>query len=466
MPRRNARKSAPAPQNPLVAPNTSVNTSAASSGNRRVRSSRNRRTQNLIPLPAPQKSEKLVPMSRKRARLSASGRAFLRESLNPCGESEPNSTGVPDGASAETAIVRSRSDDIISIPANLLAILPGEHDPWYVLFVIPPWLNDAAIIIASGFQISDFSALNTLIKTVGVYPDWTQSETTASIGTTVWASRIIAPNFGLRSTTAAGDELQNASDFRLVARGVTFELMASDLTNQGHCTASQYSVKSDPNIFYRYQTVFAASSSGGSPTVSVPALIDTALVYEYVLGNPTPAYLTASNTQTYQGLAKEGVYMPIYKSASAHEFWPYLQRYIYLVTQNDVNGEPIKSTSANPYPAKIRVPDQNFGFVHFKAIDKAASINMKGRCTIQAVIEPESTWSAFSHTSPQEDSVALEAYDRFRNKLQHAYPACYNDWGFLGNIVKGLISKIPVVGGLLSGLVDPAGKLIGGLLGH
>nr|QJI53780.1 MAG: capsid protein [Hepeviridae sp.]QJI53788.1 MAG: capsid protein [Hepeviridae sp.] len=102
---------------------------------------------------------------------------------------------------------------------------------------------------------------------------------------------------------------------------------------------------------------------------------------------------------------------------------------------------------------KIINDKQNIGVIWYQGISGAASIKLKGRLTLQAVVEPGSRWEGFAQPTAKEDLVALEVARNAASKLQNAYPAKYNDNGLLSGILKNLVSKVPVVGGLLSGLI-------------
>lgn len=428
----------------------------------RGKSSRRSRNSNRVPVPGPNKSESFIKSPNNRNRFTAAGRAWLRNYLNPCGEKEVPCRGVPDGSSSETAIVQSRVDQDILAPAGLLSLVTdhGGSD-WFLGLVVPPWVDDCVFLIAAGFQPSEVPNLNGLVSAATVYPEWTASANPAVLESTIWYCRLPEPAF-------PSDVAENlpCTSYRMLKRGITTELISDQLTNRGFITASQWLCEPQPAVLYSTHTSYTgASNTATETTVTQTNVGNVAFAWEYLVGNPTPAAMTAADSRAFQCEAREGCYMPIYLNGSARNYQPYLSRFILPKVHgtNLTNGDDIALTTE--YSHKITNKQQNIGVIWYQAISMAASVRVKGRHTIQAVIQPNSVWSAFAEISDGEDWYALETAQRIQNVLPQAYPAAYNDWGFLGNIVKGLVGKIPVVGGLLSNLVDPAGKVLGGLLG-
>ena len=61
--------------------------------------------------------------------------------------------------------------------------------------------------------------------------------------------------------------------------------------------------------------------------------------------------------------------------------------------------------------------------------------------------------------------MALDAADRIRNMMPHAYPATYNDWGWLGDLLDSTLSMLPGIGTayrFAKPLIKPAWNWLGG----
>lgn len=419
-----------------------------------------------VPVPGPDHSSVLVRPKNVGRRWTFAGRQWAQQYLNPCC-SITDRVGVPTGLSTDTSIVNSRVDQEVTAPTNLVSLWTNpQTEDWYLGVIVPNWVDDCVLLIAAAFQPTDFTTLNSLVSSAQDYPNWNQTETTAALATTVWYCKISEPQFQQYADLNTSDNFAEATAYRLVKRGITTELVADDLTNRGKITASQFLIQPLFGMFTAKNSVYVATVSAGSPTTNISATVDVFPCWFMVTGDITPKYLTAADSRAFQGLAKAGCYMPIYLNSQDHKLQPYSWRMVELIAEHDTIGRASGSIADEALvPRKVLNEDQNIGVIWYQGIAGSAGVNVKGRHTIECITEPASTWSGFSAKATAEDKFAIEQAHAVQNQLAHAYPAAYNDWGFLGNIVKGLVSKVPYVGGLLSGLVDPAGKALGGLLG-
>lgn len=398
--------------------------------------------------------------------MTALGRAWAQQYLNPCHSELTASLGVPTGSASETAIVRSRSDVDVIAPTDLSGAWTNPmSENWYLAIIIPPWVDDVAILVAAAFQPTDFAGLDDLVQTAPVFPEWKSSTTTVDLHKTVWFSKITEPGFEQWTPDDRDENL--ASSYRMVKRGVTTELVYDDFSKRGRVTAGQWLVEPDIAVWNYGVTV---NQAGGTTEAVVG---DSGACKQFLVGDLTPQRITAINSKAYQNNAFEGCYMPIYLNSQEHEFLPYNWYPIDLLIANTndpaITVKEVGGGSGKRYypklPYKVVNKHQNIGVIWYQGISGAASVRIKSRHDIEVVTPPGSKWSAFSQAAAPEDPIAIMQVHAIQNRLDQAYPACYNDWGVLGTVIKGLLSKaVPFLANLAHGIVDKGQDLLTGLL--
>nr|WAP91248.1 MAG: capsid protein [Avian associated hepe-like virus 10] len=122
----------------------------------------------------------------------------------------------------------------------------------------------------------------------------------------------------------------------------------------------------------------------------------------------------------------------------------------------DSFAAPIVFNSAivteNPLAHKVYNPGQNTGIIWFQAISGASSIKVKGRMHCEAEAQSGSYWSGFNQAGACEDPKAITFVASLSHRLPHAFPASANNRGVLSELLAKLVSKIPLIGDLLSNL--------------
>lgn len=261
------------------------------------------------PLNKPKRQGKGLPGMRgkitgilKGRKLTADGRNFLYKYINPCHNDGRHCSGVPLAIPEETAIVSSRVDQTVSAPPALVTLWNNNStsNDWYLGVFVPPWLDDCVFLIASAVQVTQFSALSKLISGSLEYPSWTSTITNPTLATGIWYCKISSPMVLPRDTVLTNRH-QDFSNFRLIGRGVTTQLISDALTNRGEVTASQWNAPPSP-ININTTAVISGSK----------AITNTTAGYQILFGEVTPKFITAADNQTYQGMAVDGCYMPIY----------------------------------------------------------------------------------------------------------------------------------------------------------
>lgn len=171
------------------------------------------------------------------------------------------------------------------------------------------------------------------------------------------------------------------------------------------------------------------------------------LVNMYMISNPTPDHLVESVVAAYTNKAPEGFYMPIYNVNRDNPYKPYWPRKLMFGSDNT-------STEYSIYTDQP-CDGWNFGVVWMEGVSPNAEWTIKHRSVYQMVAKPGGSLSPFTKQEPADDEGALMGYWRLRNKLPHAYPSSYNDFGWLGNLLEGAAGLIPGVGGFIKPFVKP-----------
>jgi len=296
-----------------------------------------RKTSKVAKTAAPQKTVKRtnkgLPGTRMlipRNRLTFHGKSFLYTYINPCHSDGMHVAGVPLAVPQESAVVYSRVDQSVTAPAALVTLW-GDNatsNDWYVGFFVPPWLDDCVFIIAAAHQPTDFRDLAALVHSSNEYPDWTASEATPSLATTIFYCKIANPM--IKSKTELETSLhQDFTNFRMIGRGVTTYLPADALTNRGQVTAIQYNAKDSP---------ISVNTSTLLPNTTTRVLATANAGKAILFGEVTPKLITASDTQAYQGLARLGCYLPIYMDEEDRPFQPAAYRPLHATADKNVAG--------------------------------------------------------------------------------------------------------------------------------
>lgn len=338
------------------------------------------------------------------------GRNWVIKALHP---SDPTalSRGVPDPSSCPNVVLAYYNVFRISCPS-------GNTDPWgFDLTVLPNALvpgyfrtlaSDGLTITAEGnFLNSGFSPPTDLVP---VYSHL------------------------LTQFRSLGIEAH-----RLVAMGVTAYQDGPALANQGTLTAAQYQVAR--------RKYYACPDFG----IAAPRFA----VYQ---NNDEANYDTSQHMpNAYFGESKDGCYLPLRLSQDA----------IKWRTEADLeypNGSGTNSSQRNltipnttgpawfPYPACERgyyaggltLGDLVFaplngiwGGISARNLSYQTSFAFYVRMTIECRVSPTSTLAPQQSMSPPYDPVAMASYFRISRELKDAYPADYNDWGKLWDVIKG-----------------------------
>lgn len=264
--------------------------------------------------------------------------------------------------------------------------------------------------------------------------------------------------------------------WRVSHAGITVDLDATSLTNQGNLVACQS---------------VCVPIVASHPALGSAALVGTTNICFYQ-AEDTPEYETAAiMPNAYVGLAKDGCYMPLKLDANHQKWWTPSEAEV-LDGSNiapSANGRyygipgisPGVQVSNGLYPGVDPVwwepatgiyhgtvhllpCTQTIGTIAFKNLHVDAHLRLTFRLGVEATVEPGTTLTPYQHPSAEFDREAIDDYFYISRRMKDAYPSSYNSFGKLWDVIKSiasgmspLVKMIPYVG---DGLVA-AGSAIG-----
>lgn len=104
--------------------------------------------------------------------------------------------------------------------------------------------------------------------------------------------------------------------------------------------------------------------------------------------------------------------------------------------------------------------------LYFSGLSKMASLTFKCLVGLEVTVPVGSTFAPMCTPPFDEDLVALDAVQYVGSRMQHAYPAKYNDWNKLFGVVKSLLGASRTVLGTLHpalGVAAQAGEALAGI---
>jgi len=279
------------------------------------------------------------------------------------------------------------------------------------------------------------------------------------------------------------------SSYRIIAKGLTLELDAPDIANQGRIVAAQ--IRAQSQVADRE----VVGVIGGPPgSVNANAQVTggpaTALEVAYVIPD-NPGTLVDSCPRAYQALAKEGVYMPLrfgntllgYQFHDAEDggndnvntnsptgSTPRVINYPHsflTVLYGDIQAAPEDNSTAftgdsqfgvagtltigsgnlpaaNLMHPNVSTPcDMLTGVIFFSGLAgpssatsaSPATVRVKSRQFNECEAYPSSSVAPYSHPPAMWDEKAIKAVCVVAQQQLDAFPACYNDFGsMMGSI--------------------------------
>lgn len=395
--------------------------------------------------------------------LSVAGEEWCVRAISPCDERFEEGRQIPDLATAESAVITSRQITAITGPG-------GTGQLWNLLVVTIP-VPEIAFIYKK-WQPSDVSDPTTLPWTVVRYRAVQQGVlniTGRSASSTQYSYKI-----------TDGTLLTQAEQFRQSAKGLTLNLNASALNNQGMVMIAQYGEKMTyvSDFAYDFEDVVAPEqlNVGGETSTGVTSPLNMGPVYVIDEVPTTTDQIFQKDPHAVRQNARLGAYLPLKFNDPVSPFQPVALAELRADGESSASATPIsalvplvvQSTTTTSTISKqwLQSPDHGppagtrasicgtagltnmqVGTVFFEGISLSASVDVKAVAALEVVATGDSTWAGFMRSSPEEDDVVQKQVHAVQRRLPSGHPSSYN---FLGT----LLTKVaPMLGGLAVDLV-------------
>lgn len=400
-------------------------------------------------------------------RITPAGRAWLKLYLNPMGKDDPAIIGYPDGSATRSVLGDYRQDFNLTLPkasnitysngggdmseANYNASV-GAWETVTILVLALPTVEHVALVRIYPTSPVTVVPVDSTVAAIPVFPAWRVWASDGSIVNTPSEVGFVQTLIRLDNV---GAHCNAAVSYRMIARGTTSVYTCPQLENQGFVTSAQFNA--EPALAFMYQNfIDSATLTTDTPpvlnTTTASALTDP--VWQFEPNNIAPSALVECYHNAYTSRCVDGCYSPVYSSSRDNPYRSSLSR-------------PVTVSSANnsiAYNDRV-LPGWNTSVTWFEGVTPKFSIKMKHRSVFQFIAASGNILANFTRQEPTDDDVALQGSWHMRNTMAHAYPASYNDWGWLGDLVDAGISLIPGIGTaykFAKPLLKPAWNWLGG----
>jgi hypothetical protein len=220
--------------------------------------------------------------------------------------------------------------------------------------------------------------------------------------------------------------LLQATSYRLTHAGITCELVANALADQGNAFGGQTGCQKSLYI------------AGGTPFANCPT------------PPLTPQLLLQEDPAFYQGLARRGVYMPLkYRQPTTGLDYAQIAGAVGTTqpnTQLTYNQQGVVLAGVGTPPVNTDYGNNmNTGIVLFTGLAPGATVLLKARVGYESV-SPLTAWFPFMVPASPLDNVALAAVANAQQYTPNAYEAAANDfWSILRSIGRAVSGKVPRV---------------------
>ncbi|AYP65073.1 putative capsid protein [Lake Sinai virus 3] len=436
-------------------------------------------------------------LTKRSPTISSRGLAWLRQYLNPMGPLRP-ALRFPDGSAVTTCIADYSNNFNISSPrepSTVLALTPREAtlldaatyakiDAWTkaditLCILALPMLRNVVMVRLYPTTPTAFTLSDGIPNFVQRFPNWSAFTTEGKVlnngdSPGYIQSFIYLPNVDKHLSAARG--------YRLLSRGLTGIYTAPSLETQGFVTACQYlaqgaiQTQTVGNNFVQSVEVNADKTVKNVEGKRLHYSGPPKYVFPLEGDNCAPSSLVETYHQAYQSRAVDGFYMPLLSSSRDNPFASPKPQPIAVYNRWYYRGclDPIPASKYADGPSQYFydlnladdvAPLYNTGVVWMEGISSKFSLKLKTRTVIQYIPTSGSVLANFTRHEPTYDQVALDAADRIRNMMPHAYPATYNDWGWLGDLLDSTLSMLPGIGTayrFAKPLIKPAWNWLGG----
>jgi len=384
------------------------------------------------------------------------GRQAALKILHPCVEAANSVTKIPDGAVSTSVVMERRDEFEIAAPAD--ATTTSNYN---VLVVSNPFLISTQMVIrwleTQSVAPGDLESLLTGMYgenavTARIYPNFE----TLTIGTNTYDRSILQAD--VLSPQIRGLDNSGISTYlksiRRTYMGVTTELNASDLFNQGRVITGQWT----PDIAL---SVNAPAAGGAYP------------IYEMLLPALTSSTIVQSDEFCRQAEAKTGSYVPIRPCSPQWDFSPSSEwREVWAVFP----GGPDPTPNPEDTGRDLQLRGWSIAVDLWIGIAAQSTLRIKRLEGLEIVPSSASTFSPFATPALPDDIRAKMIISEFARKQPHAFPADFNDLGeMVSDILGGLMGALgslglPVISPIATASSkafrgDPLGDVFSGLVG-
>ncbi len=294
------------------------------------------------------------------------------------------------------------------------------------------------------------------------------------------AANLVNTQFGVTTGAATTEWLASFEQWRLVYMGASIYLNASDLYNEGICTAAQHSI-------HPLESGVSLGTGAGTATYC------TAKIQQWQTTDDPPYDVLVRMPAVYTGEAREGCYMPL-RLDSNHQRWRdsrdvartgyFAQAYGTDSGTFPAAALPVIGVAGWPYadcqPAYLSAAQagQIFGDRHlcmlndtagkaiFTGLNLQATVTVMMRWGVECRVLPSSKYSSFQALAPPYDPISENTYFAVSRQLKDAYPVSYNDFGKLWDVIKSVARTVDPFLGLIPGgaIVRQVGQGIGSMV--
>lgn len=387
--------------------------------------------------------------------------AWAERAISPCDERFGTGAQIPDMSVAKSAVLTER------IITTIAAI--GTGTTWNLIIATPP-LPDVAFL---------YKAYDSSVDPISV--DWkTVTYRDINFGTLALPGGASVAT----SPTLPGeqDTLNNyATGYRQTMKGLTVELNASALTNQGMVLTAQYAdmayIKSDTVYIYN-----GASTIVGEPLSSN---VGPAIILKEI--PQTTDAMFAKDPQAVRMRARMGSYMPLkfnlpvsvmeavettelHHDGTGAESDAFRWAMPVFIEGDGSTGaghgeyQPIIiSDHSGPYKnvlATCGMTNMQVGQIFFEGLSPNASIDVKTIASLEVVAAAPSPWAGFMEDAPPESDEAQKQVHAIQRYMPSGHPAKDNLTGALLNFA------LPIISHIAGPLIRYAANKFGGSIGR
>lgn len=346
--------------------------------------------------------------------LTPAGAHWVAKALNPA-HAELGMVSIPDAAAAVSALGEVR----LTVNVQTNHQTPGILYDMDVVFINQPGVVAIWRTYNSGTPMTPAEGWNVILSPISAGVNVLDPQAVRNWARPIWT--------GIRSTYAS----------------VTAYTNSAALTNQGRVLAGQFPAPvyvEEVDVFTDTEALAARllhSRSAESVGQVLRDLRQVASIGVVPCPPLTEQSIYEAGGQTYVGLAKAGVYMPLKFTGPIHP-WVNIGETAVRVLFSTADG--------GRYSLPISMApgiNTQLGVLLYRGLDETTSVLLKFKQGWESTVTPGSLWEPFIESGSIDDPMALTAVAAAQQATAAAYPAAANDFlGILKSIGKALTGKV------------------------